>query len=276
MPGYQPFDETYEQLIERPSAAYRAAVGPPVNRTPEAFEELLTRLRHFRDDYPNMAFWQMIDYKTLDISHSEGDLEVFGHKLTSVKDFFRQIHPDYVMPFLRWRTAAYNLIFKQEMVINPMEAAYRIPLPLQVLDGQYFWFYMNSTIVQVDAEGRIVTNMQTFYREGKWSERNLRPMEANIQIRNIANNDFDDQLISQLSLQIIDEFTDAELGLLALYAAGKKTEEVLREKGWSRHTLHEYNANLLRKAKTLFVYDFRSARDFAGYCIEKGFIRLKN
>jgi hypothetical protein len=275
MPGHQPFDELFERLIERPSVSYREAVGPPENLTPEAFSEFLIRLRHFRDDYPNMAFWQMIDYKTLTISHSEGDAEIFGRKLTSVKDFFRLIHPDYILPYMRWRTAAYNLIFKQDKV-NPMEAAYRIPLPLQAHDGQYFWFNMNSIIVQVDAESRIVTNMQTFYREGKWSPKNLRPMEASIQIRNMTESDLEEQLVSQLSLQLIDEFTDAELDLLALYAAGKKTEEVLQEKAWSRHTLHEYNANLLRKAKTLFVYDFRSARDFAEYCLEKGFIRLKN
>ncbi len=276
MLGYQPFDEIYERLIEWPSMAYRSAVGPPLNLDPAAFEQFLARLSHFREDYPNMAFWQMVDYKTLTISHSQGDLEAFGYKLTSVKDFFRRVHPDYLLPYLRWRTAAYNLILKQDMPVDPLHAVFRVPLPLQLLDGQYFWFYMNTTIVQVDAEGRIVTNLQSFYRESKWSPRNLRPLEAHVQIRNMADNDLDKMLIAQMTLQLIDEFTDAELDLLSLYASGKKTDEVLREKGWSRHTLHEYNANLLRKAKALFVYDFKNARDFAEYCLEKGLLRVKN
>ncbi len=276
MLGYQPFDELYERLIERPSIAYRAAVGPPVNLDPEAFEQFLTRLSHFREDYPNMAFWQIIDYKTLTISHSQGDQELFGRRLSSVKDFFRQVHPDYVLPYLRWRTAAYDLILKQDVAMNPLQAVFRAPLPMLLADGQYFWFYMNTTIVQVDSEGRIVTNLQTFYRESKWSPRNMRPLEAHIQIRNVSDNELDQQLKARMALHLLDEFTDAELDILALYASGKSTDDVLREKGWSRHTLHEYNANLLRKAKALFVYDFKNARDFAEYCYEKGFVRLKS
>lgn len=276
MLGYQSFDELYVRLIERPSTAYRAAVGPPVNLDQEAFEQFLTRLSHFREDYPNMAFWLMIDYKTLTISHSQGDQELFGHKFMSVKDFFRRVHPDYVLPYLRWRTAAYDLIFKRDMTANPLQAVFRAPLPMQLSDGQYFWFYMNTTLVQVDAEGRIVTNLQTFYRESKWIARNMRPLEANIQIRDVSDNELNQQLIAQMALHLLDEFTDAELDLLSMYAAGKKTEAVLQEKNWSRHTLHEYNANLLRKAKAQFVYDFKNARDFAEYCYEKGFVRLKN
>ncbi len=84
------------------------------------------------------------------------------------------------------------------------------------------------------------------------------------------------QSIGKIYERQADEFTDAELDILALYASGKSTDDVLREKGWSRHTLHEYNANLLRKAKALFVYDFKNARDFAEYCYEKGFVRLKS
>lgn len=275
MLGYQPFDELYERHIERPSAAYRSAIGPPVNLSPTAFEEFLARLKNFGEEYPNMAYWHIIDYKTLQITHSEGDLELFGRKLTSVKDFFKQIHPDYVVPYLRWRTAAYSLILNQHLVVTPFEAVFRVSLPLQMIDGSYSWFYMNSTSAQVDAEGRLVSNMQTFYREGKWSPHILRPLEASLQIRNLFDNALEKQLIAQLSLQMIDEFTDAELDLLTLYAADKTTHQVLEEKSWSRHTLHEYNANLLRKAKSLFVYEFRNAREFAGYCLEKGFIHLK-
>ncbi|MEQ1745210.1 MAG: hypothetical protein ABMA02_07290, partial [Saprospiraceae bacterium] len=61
----------------------------------------------------------------------------------------------------------------------------------------------------------------------------------------------------------------------SLYAEGKTTDKALEEKKWSRNTLHEYNSNILRKAKGLFVYDFKNARTFAEYCLEKGFLRLK-
>lgn len=270
----QPFEDLYERLLVQPSETYRALTGEPVNLDAAAFSEMLSRLKNFREIYPNMAFWLVIDYKTLKVGHSEGDQQTFGFKLATFKDFFRLIHPDYVLPYLRWRAAAYALIYRQMVQLDPLEAIYRQSIPLKAHDKEYYWFAMNSSIVQVDAQGRIVTNLQTFYLDGKWSTRNLRPFEAGVQIKNFSNA-LEHQLIAQLSLQLIEEFTNAELDLLSLYASGKTAEEVMQAKAWSRNTLHEYNANLLKKAKALFVYDFRNARDFAEYCLEKGFIHVR-
>lgn len=271
----QPLDELYESYVVQPSTAYRAAVGEPVNLDAAGLSALLSRLRDFHDYYPGMAFWLIVQYKTLTIMASEGVEAFFGHSLDTVKDHLQTIHPDYVLPYLRWRTAAYQLVFRQNTKIVPLEMEYRLSVPLRSKDGQYFWFAMYSTITQLDAEGRIVSNLQSFYPEGKWSARNLRPVEASIQIRNFSETALNQDLVSQLSLALIDEFTNAELDLLTLYGSGKTAEEILQKKSWTRHTLHEYNANLLKKAKNLFVYDFRSARDFAEYCLEKGFIHIR-
>lgn len=269
----QPFDELYQSLVVQPSVAYRAAIDAPVNLDPAAFSSLLNRLRDYHHLYPGMTFWLIVEYKTLAISASDGDMAFFGRKLNILKDMLRMIHPDYVLPYLRWRAAAYELVFKQSTKIVPLEMGYRQSVPLLGKDGQYFWFAMYSTIAQLDANERIVTNLQTFHLEGKWTEHNQRPFEASVQIRNFSETELDRDLISQMSLSLIDEFTNAELDLLSLYGSGKSVEEILQIKSWSRHTLHEYNANLLKKAKNLFVFDFRNARDFAEYCLKKGFIR---
>ena len=269
----QPLDKLYESLVVQPSAAYRAAIGAPVNLDPVAFSQLLDRLRDYHHLYPGMTFWLIVEFKTLAISASDGDVAFFGRKLNTLKDMFRMINPDYVLPFLRWRAAAYELAFKQNNKIVPLEFGYRQSVPLKEKDGQFFWFAMYSTIAQSDANEKIVTILQTFHLEGKWTEHNQRPFEAGIQTRNFSETALDRDLISQLSLSLIDEFTNAELDLLSLYGSGKSVEEILQIKSWSRHTLHEYNANLLKKAKNLFVYDFRNARDFAEYCLKKGFIR---
>ena len=146
MLGYQPFDEIYERLIEWPSMAYRSAVGPPLNLDPAAFEQFLARLSHFREDYPNMAFWQMVDYKTLTISHSQGDLEAFGYKLTSVKDFFRRGNTDYLLPYLRWRTAACRRILKPNDPVEQLHAVVRVRVSRQPLYRQYFCLFINTNI----------------------------------------------------------------------------------------------------------------------------------
>lgn len=268
----QPFDELFESQVVQPSAAYRAAIGEAVHLNSEGFLDLLSRLRNYHRLYPGMAFWVMIRHKDLTLLASDGDESFFGRKLETVKELYRVIHPEYLMPFLRWRSAAYELVFRRTIKIEPLEMGYRQTVPMRAKDGEYHWFAMYSTIAQLDANGRIVTNLQTYYREGKWSARNLRPFEANIILKNLSDPELDRSLIGEISLSLIDEFTNAELDLLSMYGSGKTGEEVQRIKSWSRHTLHEYNANLLKKAKSLFVYDFRNAREFAEYCLEKGFI----
>lgn len=275
MPNKQPFDELYETLVVQSSTQYRAGIGEPVHLDRAAFGELLIQLKNFRELYPNMAFWLVIDYKNLTITHSDGDLTTFGEKLRSLKEFYRHIHPDYLLPYLRWRSAAYDVIFKGNIQIDPLEINYRQTIPIATADGSFFWFTSNGMIVQIDANNRPVTHLQTFYRDTRWSPRNLRPFEPSLQLKKSLGGDLETRLIDQLSLRLIDEFTNAELDVLSLYASGKSAEEVMRTKNWSRHTLHEYNANLLKKAKALFVYDFRNARDFAEYCFEKGFIRVR-
>lgn len=274
MQGILPIDEFYERYVAMPSEAYRQTIGPAEHLDAAAFDQFVSRLKDFRKLYPNIAFWQIIDFKTLQVVHSDGDPDLFGRPFRTFKDIFRVMHPDYLLPYLRWRTAAFDLIYAQKVLLDPLNVAYRLSLPLKTRAGAYFWFTMNSTIVQIDIQGKIVTMLQTFYMEGRWSPRNLRPVEASLSIRSAQHYDFENQIITQLSLQLIDEFTNAELDLLSLYASGKTNAKILESKSWSKHTLHEYNANLLRKAKKLFVYDFRSARNFAEYCAEKGYIKF--
>ncbi|MBK8965980.1 MAG: hypothetical protein R3D58_02450 [Saprospiraceae bacterium] len=274
MQGRLPTDEFYERYVAKPSEEYRQAIGPADHLDAEAFVQFVARLKDFRKLYPNIAFWQIIDFKTLQVIHSDGELELFGRPLVTFKDIFRFMHSDYLLPYLHWRTAAFELIYAQKVAPDPLNVAYRFSIPLKTRGDDFFWFTMNSTIVQIDQQGRIVTMLQTFYQESKWSPRNLRPVEASLTIRSAGQSDIENQIITQLSLQLIDEFTNAELDLLALYASGKTNDKIQEAKSWSRHTLHEYNANLLRKAKKLFVYDFRSARSFAEYCAEKGYIKF--
>ena len=271
----RPIDQLFDSYVVQPSIDYRAAIGEPVNLTPEGFSHLLDQLRDFRNLYQGMAFWLIIRYKDLSISDSAGDEEFFGRKLRHLIDFYRIIHPDYILPYLRWRAAAYALIHNQHVQPPPLDVGYRQSVPLKAKDGAYYWFTMYSSIAQTDAAQKIVSNLQTFSQEGKWTPRNLRPFEATIQSRNFSHSDLEEHLMAQLSLSLIDEFTNAELDLLSFYAAGKTVEDILERKSWSRHTLHEYNASLLKKAKNLFVYDFRNAREFAGYCLEKGFIHAR-
>ncbi len=276
MLSFREFELLYEEWVEHPSAEYRRRVGSPVNIDAASLDQFLQRLHTHRADYPNMAFWLLIDYKTLLVARGEGDEQALGAPVRIYRDMLMRIHPDYLLPYFRWRKAAYQMVFLYpEKMRQPLLHAFRISLPLRVRFDKYWWFCINSTVVQMDAEGRIATILLTFYRESEWSPHNLRPVEASLFSYSEENEDINKELAAQLSLQMSEVFTDAELDLLALYAAGRNTDEVLAAKNWSRHTLHEYNAHLLRKSKELFVYDFKSARDFAEYCQERQMLLFK-
>lgn len=260
----------YEEWVECPSLEYRQQVSAPVDLPPIVFEQFLKRLHHQRIEYPNMAFWLVFDYRTLDVTRRDGDAETLGLPVRSKYDFLTRIHPDYVLPYLRWRRAAYQLAFQYpQKVRRPLAQAFRISIPLRTSTQEYWWFFINSVVVQVDAAGRIATNLQTFYRDTKWSSQSLRPVEASLFSHLESMESLNAEMFGQMTLQMTEVFTDAELELLTLYAAGKSTQEVVATKQWSLHTVHEYNAHLLWKARELFAYDFRNARSFARYCRER-------
>ncbi|MCS7037725.1 MAG: hypothetical protein RMJ33_09110 [Saprospiraceae bacterium] len=270
------FEQAYEEWIDRPHRDYRRSIGTPVNLDAAAFEEFVQRLRAYRAAYPSMALWLTMDYSTLSAMQSEGDINVFGAPVRSKRDLVARIHPDYLLPYLRWRRSAYALMsLYPEKVRQPLKHTFRISLPFKTHSGQYWWFCMNSAIVQQDAQGRIATTVETLYRESTWSRHNLRPLEASLFSHEPQEEGLNAELAGQLSLLLMELFTDAELDLLALYASGTRTDSVLAAMKWSRHTLHEYNTHLLRKARELFVYEFKNARQFAEYCQERHILKFK-
>lgn len=276
MTSLSEFERLYEEWVERPSAEYRRLVGPSVDMDAAALEQFIQHLSQHRTAYPNIAFWVIFDYKTFSVLRSDGNMNVLGSPLRTKRDLLQHIHPDYLLPYLRWRKGAYNLVFQYaDKMRKPLQHAFRISLPLRVRSGRYWWFLINSLTTQLDANHRIVSNLQTFCQENEWSRHNLRPVEAAVFSRTEEESLFNSELTAQISLQLTELFTDAELDLLALYAAGKSTEQVLAVKRWSKHTLHEYNTHLLRKSKELFVYDFKSARHFAEYCRERRILYFK-
>ncbi len=270
------FEQVYEEWIEHPSKNYRQKIGQAVHLDETAFADFLQCLRNYRAAYPSIALWLVVDYATFNVNLCEGDRNALGDSIRTKRDLLARIHPDYLLPYLRWRQAAYTLMtLYPEKVRQPLSHTFRISLPLKNHKGLYWWFCMNSAIVQMDAENRIATTVEILYRENEWSRHNLRPVEASLFSRLSQEESLNAELAAQFSLQLAELFTDAELDLVALYARGRSTAEAQAAKKWSRHTLHEYNTHILRKARELFVYDFRNARQFAEYCAERRILQFK-
>ncbi|MEY3249787.1 MAG: hypothetical protein RL742_1830 [Bacteroidota bacterium] len=269
------FDRLFKEWIENTWIGYAQILGAPAYPDAETFEILVNGLRDFKERHPDMAFWQIVSMKDLTSTASGGDLEVFGMPVRTYRDFLRLIHPDYLLPFLQWRNAGYTALVKMKIKMTPMEVSFRTSLPMRTKDETYHWFSQHTTIAQIDAEGRVVSTLHTLYPEGKWTPHSTKPFVAFFQ-GSIPETELEDMLRAQIVPYILDELTNGELDLISLYANDQSSEEICRQKGWSKHTLHEYNAGVLKKAKRLFQFEFRNARDFAAFCLDRGFIYKKN
>jgi hypothetical protein len=275
MPESFNFDRLFKEWIENAWIGYAQILGPPAYPDLDTFNALVTGLRDFKQRHPDMAFWQIVSMKDLLSAASGGDSEVFGAPVRTYRDFLRLIHPDYLLPYLQWRNAAYGALVKMQIKMTPMEGSFRASLPMRTKDGAYHWFSQHTTIAQIDDGGRIVSILHTLYLEGKWTLHSTKPFVAFFQ-GPIPDAELEDMLRAQIVPYILDELTNGELDLISLYANEQSSEEICRQKGWTKHTLHEYNSSVLKKAKRLFQFEFRNARDFAAFCLERGFIHKRN
>ncbi len=269
------FDRLFKEWIENTWIGYAQILGDPAFPDAKTFEALLTGLRDFNLRHPDMAFWQIISMKDLTSTASGGDSQVFGAPVRTYRDFLRLIHPDYLLPYLQWRNAAYAAREKTKIKMMPMEGSFRTSLPMRTKEGAYQWFSHHTTIAQTDTEGRILSILHTLYLEGKWSPHSTKPFVGFLH-GSIPDTELEDMLRAQIVPYILDALTNGELDLISLYANDQSSEEICRQKGWTKHTLHEYNASVLKKAKRLFQFEFRNARDFAAFCLDRGFIYKKN
>ena len=251
----------------------KADIQNPVNLTNEDLEALLNRYRNSKQNFPDLAFWILFRVPDFSIRESGGLLHSLEGSFSTTKEFFRLIHPDYVEPYLNWGLAAYKMALNKKAEIKPMATSYRVSIPLRTHDGSYCWYSQHATLVQFDADGNIISHLNTYYREGKWSPHNLRPFEACLNINERpSDQSLEESLFKRMTSFLLDVFTNKELELLRYYVKDLSVSAIEEIASFSRHTIHEYNARVLKKSRKLFQFDFKTAKDFAIYCKERGFI----
>lgn len=270
------FNTLYETYVTSNMLRLSADLGEPVALCGADYEAVIGQMKRFRELYAHLSFWAIVDMRSHDLAAVEGSENVLAKSVKTVRDFLRLMHPDYLVPYLIWAEATYEIALQNPAMIVPMQISQRLTVPLLGRDGHYHWFSQHATVLQVDAQNRMIRHLNTYYDEGHWSPQRLHPVEPHFSGRHYTPDELQRLLNAQMTPYIIDEFTNAELDLLSHYAAGETPERIMILKNWSKHTLHEYNANVVQKARRIFQYDFSTARNFADYCAEKGFIQPKN
>ncbi len=270
------FNSIYEKYVISMLRRLSGGFGEPASLVGAEYDEVLTRMKKFRELYVHMSFWLIVDLRIQDVLTVEGADPVLYTPLRTLRDFLKLVHPDYLIPYLTWANATYEFGLQNPALVVPMQISQRITLPLLTRDGQYHWFAQHGTVLQVDSSNRLIQHMNTYYDEGKWTRHGMQPMEAYFSGRHNDSEALQKLLNAKMVPYVIDEFTNAELDLLTLYAAGETAERITILKNWTKHTLHEYNANVIQKARRIFQYNFPTARDFADYCVERGFIQARH
>lgn len=259
-------------LAKMKAKAQLVEYGPAVDLTPADYQSLMKRMGQFRDHYLGMAFWFVVNMKENFFDALESVEAYFGKKIGSRIDFYNLIHPNYLLPYFQWVAACHELSLQPNSRIKPLHNSFRISLPLHNRDGSYYWYSQFTTPIQLDNKGLALNYLNTYYLERKWSPFTRKPFETYMQVHNEPDPENEKKLYAIMAPYVIDEFTNSELEIIALYANGMGAEAVTGQIGWSKHTLNEYNASIMKKARRFFQYDFRTAREFSLYCLERGFI----
>jgi hypothetical protein len=261
-----------KHLAKLESLAVQRKFKPPFDLSTAAFEAFMNRMQEMPNQHPDMAFWFTVRLDINEIHAMHGMESHLGVKIQSRSDFYQCIHPDYLEPYFQWVSAILELTSRIKNNLRPLENSIRISLPIRGKDGQYNWYSQHSTVVQIDSDAQVYTYLNTYYFEGKWSALTLKPFESFLRIRNSPDLEGEQILNGLMVPYIIDEFTNSELEVITFYTKGMDPATVASHIGWSRHTLNEYNAAILKKARRLFQFNFRTAREFSMYCLERGFI----
>ena len=188
----------------------------------------------------------------------------FKKKFT-IDAYFRAIHPDYIIDYIRWAEAVYRCATTElKAVIQPLKQNYRITIPMKLLDGNYHWMLMDCMALQFDKDNNIITHLNTYtvvrpYRVG----------ENTPLVGNISGENFDDEKWNNLLWKMY--FTRKPFVLTAeqskiVEALVHNTElsnsEIAELLDKKKNTIDAQNKQILERARASFITEsFENVRE---------------
>lgn len=270
-------EEAFKDLPTALLLEATAAFGPPVHLNNEDYAAHLEQLRKMVDNSSaDNRFYLVMNIKTMEIDFLYGFQRALGYSNdTSYRGYIQLIHPDYLRPYIIWGMSAYKVGFEMKNLLQPLKMSYRVSLPLRHSNGKYYWYSQHTTPIRLDADNNMICHLNSYAYEGEWSKYNQRPFEACLSRNNTQFEELELKMNAFIATDfLLDDFRNSEIELLQLYKDGANSVKEIMERraGWSKHVVYEYNKNILKKAKQIFNYEFREARDVARYFKEKGYL----
>lgn len=271
------FDALYQKYCLEPLNQFGQILGAPVDLSTPAYHRFLDDLKNPNYLMPDNSFYLVVDIRQEKLELAYGMQKSLGITANSIKAFLQLIHPDYLEHYLVWAMASYKTTFELRPHIKPLQQSYRITIPLKRYDNQYYWYSYHATALRIDANGMLVTHLNTYYYEGKWSEDNLRPFEACVSHKNEPQPDWERLMRTHMTDYVLDQFTNTEVDLMKIYAKTDANASTIAKtnKRWTVNTILGYNKQILAKGNKLFKCRFPDAKNVAKYCAKKQYLSIE-
>ena len=150
--------------------------------------------------------FRFIDQATDDLIKPlfNGDkLYIFSAEISN-KDFFRLIHPAFLVPYLIFGGFAYELAAEiQASWREIIKINYQISLPLKLPGQEYFWYLQKSRVLAINEKNGVLSHINTYSPLRKFKEFSDRGenifIEATILSNNVVHERFQKLLENKMS-----------------------------------------------------------------------------
>jgi hypothetical protein len=222
----------------------------------------------------SQAFYSIVNMTTGEFAWQfrQSETLLSSTRPISLVQFMDRVHPDYLPMFQFWAMIINQTAYNMALGRKVRQYVYHISLPLKIADNSYHWFTQHSIALQTDDSGHYVSHFNYYHYCGKWFSHNRAPFLPYITGNGQPVPDLNRAMLDLAASKIREYFTPTEQALLEWYMKGEPDAEKLR---MQPHTLHEHNRHILKRAESLLLTDFKSARDAAMFLHQAGLWRLE-
>ncbi len=117
----------------------------------------------------NKHFYLAVDTYKLELTFQLYLNRFFEHKQHwTIKDFFDQVHPDYLESYLLWAKSIYTMMAAHPEYMSVIDVSYKIMIPLRNAEGKYYWVLQEAYILQLDEYNNPISHFNTYTVVGKY------------------------------------------------------------------------------------------------------------
>ena len=249
-------------------------LGPPTEESRAAAEARMQRIEERPD---RDSFYLKLDIRRPPRIPWVCNLErVLGYRTLSYESYFPLIHEDYQGIYLEFGVAAYQLSKKHMASLQTEDTAYSILVPLLHRSGQYYWMRQVSEPLEFDANGQLVSQINTYRYVGEFTGPiSNRPMVefGTTQRADIA------QEVSEIALRrvlesFLSELTEMHISTALAYLSvydpktnpRPNSEAIGQAINRKVSTIHSYNKEILSEVRYAFpLSDFPTMVEFTKF-----------